>query len=108
MSANALISFFVVVVACANEQTLMDKTSREVLKVFNFENVSQQTVLNSQEDTRIIQQQLDGDTIIYRIGGDAEFYQLATLVGGIELVENTTDGGFLNDNFDIYEYLADQ
>jgi hypothetical protein len=93
----------------------MDKASREVLNVFDYKNVLSQTVHHAEEDSRIIQQQRDKDILIFRQGGEdvaheAAWTHLATLVnsqlGGFELVDETAGQGFLADDFDIYEYLA--
>lgn len=93
----------------------MDKDSREVLNVFDYQNVVSQSVLHAEDDSRVIQQKRDKDILIFRQGGEdiphsAEWTHLATLVhnqlGGFELVEETDGESFLNDDFDIYEYLA--
>jgi hypothetical protein len=88
-------------------------SDREVLQVFDYKNVKSQSVHNAQDDSRVIQQQRDNDILIYRQGGSgmdvtAPWTHLATLVksqmGGFELIDENES--FLQDDFDIYEYLA--
>lgn len=92
----------------------MSKASREVLHVFDYKNVKSQSVLHANDDSRIIEQRRDNDILIFRQGGEdvaptSAWTHLATLVqnqlGGFDLVEEESNG-FLNDDFDIYEYLS--
>jgi hypothetical protein len=91
----------------------MNRASREVLHVFDYKNVKTASVHSAGDDSRIIEQRRDKDILIYRQGGEnvapaTAWTRLATLVesqlGGYELVDEAE--GFLQDDFDIYEYLG--
>jgi hypothetical protein len=44
----------------------MRKSPREVLHVFDYDNIISHVVLDAREDSRLIQQRRDNDIVIYR------------------------------------------
>ena len=84
----------------------MSNPSREVLHVYNYENVLSQSVLNAETDKRVIHQ-LHGDEIyLYRQGGEdifAEWTYLATLGSDNKISEESS---LLANDFLAQAYLT--